>query len=355
MCGSCRVTVGGEMKFACVDGADFDGHLVNFDELNLRQKRFAREEKEALERFRNESAKMASLPRPAPQPSVPIGRTAAGAASGAASRRARGCRRTSRRFRRSACRCRTRTAQVRAHNFKEVALGLDMAGALHEAERCLRCKKPRCVPGCPVSIDIPGFIAAIAAAGFQAELPDPEELERAAGGVRAGLPAGVAVRGDVRGGREVRRRWRSGGWSGSSPISPWGAAGTRFRQVQATPEARRDHRVGSVGARVRGRPGAQRREGHDLRGAARGRRRAEVRHPGVPPAGRDHRHGDREPAEAGRGDPAGHDHRQALHHPAAAGRDGVRRRVRRARARGRRSSPAFPARRSTASSRRTSF
>src|ERR1035438_1481435 len=48
MCGSCRVTVGGKMKFACVDGADFDGHLVNFDELNLRQKRLQREEKAAL-------------------------------------------------------------------------------------------------------------------------------------------------------------------------------------------------------------------------------------------------------------------------------------------------------------------
>jgi len=61
MCGSCRVTVGGKMKFACVDGADFDGHLVNFDELSLRQKRFQREEKAALDRYRGESAKMASL------------------------------------------------------------------------------------------------------------------------------------------------------------------------------------------------------------------------------------------------------------------------------------------------------
>src|SRR6185503_10518586 len=61
MCGSCRVTVGGKMKFACVDGADFDGHLVNFDELSLRQKRFEREEKAALDRFKSESAKLASL------------------------------------------------------------------------------------------------------------------------------------------------------------------------------------------------------------------------------------------------------------------------------------------------------
>jgi len=163
MCGSCRVTVGGNMKFACVDGADFDGHLVNFDELSLRQKRFQREEKAALDRYRDESAKMASLadsqgvalvdfvplsaaclppanpeppgprlpkniktipPERAPMPSQP--------------------------------------AEVRANNFKEVNLGLDLEGALHEAERCLRCKKPRCVPGCPVGIDIPGFISALA-------------------------------------------------------------------------------------------------------------------------------------------------------------------------------------------------
>src|SRR5208283_5177310 len=63
MCGSCRVTVGGKMKFACVDGADFDGHLVNFDELALRQKRFEREEKASLERFRSESAKLAGMRR----------------------------------------------------------------------------------------------------------------------------------------------------------------------------------------------------------------------------------------------------------------------------------------------------
>jgi glutamate synthase (NADPH/NADH) small chain len=40
MCGSCRVTVGGEVKFACVDGPDFDGHQVDFNELIARQRRF---------------------------------------------------------------------------------------------------------------------------------------------------------------------------------------------------------------------------------------------------------------------------------------------------------------------------
>ena len=53
-------------------------------------------------------------------------------------------------------------AEARVHNFEEVSLGLDLDGALHEADRCLRCKKPRCVPGCPVGIDIPGFVAALA-------------------------------------------------------------------------------------------------------------------------------------------------------------------------------------------------
>ncbi len=48
--------------------------------------------------------------------------------------------------------------QVRAHNFEEVCLGYNKEEAEAEALRCLNCKNPRCVQGCPVSIDIPGFI-----------------------------------------------------------------------------------------------------------------------------------------------------------------------------------------------------
>ena len=54
MCGSCRVTVGGKLKFACVDGPDFDGHQVDFDELMRRQRRFQREEQESLKRYDEE-------------------------------------------------------------------------------------------------------------------------------------------------------------------------------------------------------------------------------------------------------------------------------------------------------------
>ena len=49
MCGGCRVTVGGETKFACVDGPDFDGHLVDFDTAIRRSKMFSKAEIEARE------------------------------------------------------------------------------------------------------------------------------------------------------------------------------------------------------------------------------------------------------------------------------------------------------------------
>ncbi len=55
MCGACRVEVGGETKFTCVDGPEFDGHLVNFDLLMNRLSIYLKEEKEALEKFRSES------------------------------------------------------------------------------------------------------------------------------------------------------------------------------------------------------------------------------------------------------------------------------------------------------------
>jgi len=54
MCGGCRVTVGGKTRFACVDGPDFDGLLVDFDELMQRQAFYKEQEREAFERFQHE-------------------------------------------------------------------------------------------------------------------------------------------------------------------------------------------------------------------------------------------------------------------------------------------------------------
>lgn len=56
--------------------------------------------------------------------------------------------------------------QVRRTNFKEVPLGYSDKAAVMEAKRCLQCKKPSCVKGCPVEVDIPGFIQQIANGNF---------------------------------------------------------------------------------------------------------------------------------------------------------------------------------------------
>src|SRR5574344_35458 len=57
---------------------------------------------------------------------------------------------------------------VRAHNFDEVCLGYNKDEAMAEASRCLNCKNPQCVTGCPVSINIPGFIAKVKDGDFKA-------------------------------------------------------------------------------------------------------------------------------------------------------------------------------------------
>jgi glutamate synthase (NADPH) small chain len=167
MCGSCRVSVKGEIKFACVDGPDFDGHLVDFDELMLRQRRFEREEREAMERYTHESARLAALGKDTGNPATTASR----------------CRtsladlpplpdvlpkpekplpiKTIRTVAPKRTKMPERPAADRARTFDEVAMGFSMEMAFAEADRCLECKKPRCVPGCPVEIDIPGFIAAL--------------------------------------------------------------------------------------------------------------------------------------------------------------------------------------------------
>ena len=53
---------------------------------------------------------------------------------------------------------REQDAKVRAANFEEVCLGYNKEEAMEEASRCINCKNAQCVKGCPVSINIPGFI-----------------------------------------------------------------------------------------------------------------------------------------------------------------------------------------------------
>ncbi len=62
MCGGCRVTVDGKMKFACVDGPEFDAHQVDFDELISRNRSYTNSEKESLERFEHPAGDECRMP-----------------------------------------------------------------------------------------------------------------------------------------------------------------------------------------------------------------------------------------------------------------------------------------------------
>jgi NAD(P)H-flavin reductase len=63
MCGGCRVKVGGQVRFACVDGPDFDGHQVDFDDLMVRLRRYVTEERAAVERW-SEACRMKKVADP---------------------------------------------------------------------------------------------------------------------------------------------------------------------------------------------------------------------------------------------------------------------------------------------------
>lgn len=62
---------------------------------------------------------------------------------------------------------REQDAKVRATNFEEVCYGYNKEEAMEEASRCLKCKNAKCMGGCPVSINIPGFIKEVEAGNFE--------------------------------------------------------------------------------------------------------------------------------------------------------------------------------------------
>ncbi len=67
------------------------------------------------------------------------------------------------------------SVKERIHSFKEVALGYTREQAVAEAKRCLQCKEPKCVEGCPVEVDIPGFIKLIAESKFEESIKKNKE------------------------------------------------------------------------------------------------------------------------------------------------------------------------------------
>ena len=85
--------------------------------------------------------------------------------------------------------------EVRAHNYEEVTLGYTPEQAMAEAARCLQCVKPVCIRGCPVNINIPGFLQLVENGDFRGAVNLIKRDECTPGHDGPCLPAGSAVRG----------------------------------------------------------------------------------------------------------------------------------------------------------------
>jgi glutamate synthase (NADPH/NADH) small chain len=151
MCGACRVTVAGKTKFVCVDGPEFDAHAVDFDEMLTRLRQYKEEESLSLvQEFSSlgvaseqvQSTLNSGASEPSAAPTVaPFEGTAKD------------------RVAIPRVKMNELEPQERVKSlYNEVNKGLTFEQAVTEAHRCLNCKKPTCVDGCPVNINIPGFI-----------------------------------------------------------------------------------------------------------------------------------------------------------------------------------------------------
>ena len=180
MCGACRLTIGGKTKFVCIDGPEFDGALVDWDEMFKRMGTFKRAEQEEMAHFEEH------LAGAGPDSGTPRGgKLQAGQEMDVeptdeplevlTDRNAEW-----RKALRASMKPKERTAIGRVAmpelepayrittRYEEVNKGLTKQMALTEAKRCLDCAKPTCVEGCPVNIDIPSFIKNIERGQFLA-------------------------------------------------------------------------------------------------------------------------------------------------------------------------------------------
>ena len=162
MCGACRITVGGKTKFVCVDGPEFDGHQVDFDEMLKRMGAFKEIEVQEMEKpehthpVLSESAKCSDnsecSENTATTP-VDIDRNSEWREALRKSMKAK------ERTTIERCEMPELTPDYRRHQLREeVNQGLTMEQALTEAKRCLDCANPTCMEGCPVGINIPSFV-----------------------------------------------------------------------------------------------------------------------------------------------------------------------------------------------------
>lgn len=165
MCGACRITVGGKTKFVCVDGPEFDGHEVDFDEMFKRMGAFKPAEMEDMHKLEEHVEGACQLTKKVEAQADASGMTTDTPLAELLDRNAAwrkelaGSMKAKERGEIARCvmgelypvyRATTRT--------EEVNTGLTVQQALTEAKRCLDCAKPTCMEGCPVSINIPSFI-----------------------------------------------------------------------------------------------------------------------------------------------------------------------------------------------------
>jgi len=152
MCGGCRVNVGGKTLFACVDGPEFDAHLVDFTVLSSRNKAYHTQERKDSDQTHTENP-------PHPHRQLSKGCHLAeleGVNLDFATITAKD------RLKIPRSKMHEEPANERRHNFKEVNTGLTLEEAKREALRCLNCKHAPCVQGCPVGINIPKFLGLLA-------------------------------------------------------------------------------------------------------------------------------------------------------------------------------------------------
>ena len=171
MCGACRITVGGKTRFVCVDGPEFDGHQVDFDEMLRRAGAFKAEELAAMEAYQAALAEPVQSAKSEVQENINSGLSTQNSEvenaplSELIDRNA-----AWREELRKSMKAKERTQIERVvmpeldpvyratTRTEEVNQGLSVEQAQREAKRCLDCANPTCMQGCPVSINIPSFI-----------------------------------------------------------------------------------------------------------------------------------------------------------------------------------------------------